>query len=199
VEELCDAMGACDTAQGRNISKKAPLFKSKILELCSPLVEVQEIPETEGGLKAVCSLSHSAVQSFLLKNPRILSRSTSNSQVEDDKLSIAPQILGNICLTYLSQPCYGQLLERRGEKFVSKDGQDITQHHLLSYGAKYWSVHLDDIPPGDDWCDRVADFVRSRQFLTLLQVQSLMVEGTRLQSSSYPPKSLLVQPSLSIA
>jgi len=193
LEELCDAMGACDTSHGRNISKKAPLFKSTVLKLCAPLVEVQEIQESEEDTKNVCSLSHSAVHSFLIKNPRILTKSISNGQVEDEKLLITPQTLASICLIYLSQPCYERVLERKDNQFLTKDGKDIDSHHLLSYAAKYWSLHLDDLSHGEDWCDLVAEFVRSRQFLTMLQVQSLMVEGTLSIVPSVPCFCWLMQ------
>ncbi|KUJ10194.1 uncharacterized protein LY89DRAFT_627632 [Mollisia scopiformis] len=176
LEELCEAVGACETDHGRNISKSAPLFRHKVLELCAPLVEIQEVKEAEDKIKYVCSLSHAAVHSFLLKNPRILSKS-STRRVDDETLLITSQTLASVCLVYLSQPCYGRLLEKKDDTFVTKDGQDIEQHHLISYAAKYWSMHLDDVHPTEHWANLVSAFVKSRHFLTLLQVQSLMVEG----------------------
>lgn len=179
LEELCDAMGACETALGRNISNKAPLFKHKVMELCAPLVEIQENSQTEAEVKSVCSLSHAAVHSYLVKNPRILFTSANNGELREENLLITSKTLASICLKYLSQPCYGQLLEKKGDAFITKDKQDINDHHLLTYAAKYWSVHLEGVAPTDGWYDQVADFVKSRQFLTVLQVQSLMVEGKR--------------------
>lgn len=207
LEELCDALGACETDRGQNINKKAILFKNKVLELCSPLVEVQEASDEGDTITTnVCSLSHSAVYAFLQKNPNILCQSTTcHRQTQEGDLSITARTLAMICLTYLSQPRYKQLLERNGKTFKTTDGQDIERHHLLTYAAKYWTIHLDDLEPSDDLCHQIAEFVKSRQFLTVLQVQSLFVEGMinlNLKSSRIPitlKLNMLIQVSNNLA
>lgn len=51
------------------------------------------------------------------------------------------------------------------------------EHHLLSYAAKYWDKHLDDVPFSQEMSDKVERFITSPHFQTCLQVQSLFIEG----------------------
>lgn len=85
--------------------------------------------------------------------------------------------MANICLKYLLQPRYRRLLTKKGETFVDLGGEDIMDHHLLSYAAKYWDKHMDDVTYSSDFCQKVSRYITSTQFYTLLQVQSLFVEG----------------------
>jgi hypothetical protein len=173
LEELCEAVGACETISGQNISRDAPLFRTKVLELCAPLVEIQETDENS----TVCLLSHAAVRTFLLKKPSILCHGIEHSEESAEDFTITPKTFANLCLKYLSQPCFKYPLEKKEQAFQTKDGRDINSFHLLTYVAKYWSTHLDNVNPEEGWCYHVANFLKSRQFLTMLQIQSLLVEG----------------------
>ena len=51
------------------------------------------------------------------------------------------------------------------------------EHHLLSYAAKYWDKHLDDIAFSQEMSEKVESFIISPYFRTCLQVQSLFIEG----------------------
>ncbi|OCL03472.1 hypothetical protein AOQ84DRAFT_433927 [Glonium stellatum] len=175
LQELCEAVGVCSTEYGKNMNNRKTLFKEKVLELCAPLVEVRE--EKQNKHRNVCSLTHSSVRNYLVKKRDIL---------QDDGLSgnfsITSAEIADVCLKYLSQPRYRRLLIKKDDTFYtnigdSEPGEDIHSHQLLGYAAKYWDKHLDEVAGTPDRCDKVQQFVISRQFLTCLQVQSLLVEG----------------------
>ncbi|GKZ29802.1 hypothetical protein AbraIFM66950_006552 [Aspergillus brasiliensis] len=87
-----------------------------------------------------------------------------------------------------SKPRYRQLLTREGETFVDCDGDDILNHHLLSYAAKYWDKHLDGVDYSLEYYQKTSRFIKSPQFFTLLQVQSLFVDGQfRFWYSTFRP------------
>jgi len=152
-----------------------------ILKLCEPLLEIQELDDKEG---AFCSLTHASVRKFLVKNPDILN--TSGSQKGN---LITPDIMGNVCLKYLWQPCYKNLMiqtEFEGDvSFKCGAGNDIMDQHLLAYAAKYWDRHLDDVPYSEELCQRVTKFIESSHFLTCLQVQSLFVGGNIMSPNNH--------------
>jgi len=182
LQELCEAVGMCSTEHGKNMSNRKTLFKDKVLELCAPLVEVRE--ENQDGSRNVCSLTHLSVRNYLVKKRNIL-------QGEDpcSKCLITSAEIAEICLKYLSQPRYRRLLIKKDDTFYtstgdSELGEDIHSHQLLGYAAKYWDKHLDEVAGTQDRCDKVQQFVMSRQFLTCLQVQSLLVEGKHAQFST---------------
>lgn len=170
LEELCEAIGTCRVNYGDDMKQGEALFKSKVLELCSPLVQIQET-----GPQSICSLIHASVRSFLVTKPRILYDEKQDGCVGDFR--ITNDELASICFKYLIQPRYKQLLKKQNDTFVTSAGEDINGHHLLSYAAKYWDKHLDDVEFSQEWCQRVERFIRSSQFTSCLQVQSLLVEG----------------------
>lgn len=156
---------------GENIDRSRKLFKRKVTTLCQPLVRVQDT-ETPHGTVTTCTLTHSTVRNFLLKRAQ-------DDGTEDDRetLRIVPDTLADICLKYLMQPRFAALLKREGHVFKDELDEDIDSHHLLPYAAKYWDKHLDVASQWKSFCDPVKDFVRSPQFFTCLQVQSLLVGG----------------------
>ena len=139
--------------------------------MCEPLIQVQDI-RIEQRIFTTCTLTHSSVHEFLKSRPQILSATQ-----DLDAYNIESKVLDNICLKYLSQPRYEKLLCKRDDTFIDSNDEDFMEHHLLSYAAKYWDKHLDDVPFSQDMCDRVEAFVTSSQFQTCLQVQSLVIEG----------------------
>ncbi|OCK82019.1 hypothetical protein K432DRAFT_433750 [Lepidopterella palustris CBS 459.81] len=174
LKELCEAVGMCSTDHGKNLSKKRTLFKDMVLELCAPLVEVREVENDES--RNVCSLTHGSVRSYLIKKRSILQESSANSDC-----SISNTELADICLKYLSQPRYRRLLSKKDDTFYTTTsdelGEDIRDHQLLGYAAKFWDRHLDEVQATPERFEKVHQFIISRQFLTALQVQSLLVEG----------------------
>ncbi|KAF2455505.1 hypothetical protein BDY21DRAFT_349522 [Lineolata rhizophorae] len=172
LHELCEAMGMCAIKLGENMSSRNRLFKSKVEDLCAPLVEVQRTGDESG--REVCCLSHSSVRTFLLKNRDCLQKGCPpNSEI----CSLRADVLADICFKYLNQPRYERMLKKKDDTFKTATGEDIDGHQLLSYAAKYWDKHLDDVSPTPELCAQVLDFIKSRRFQTCMQVQSLFIEG----------------------
>ena len=161
-------MAVTKTPDGENVNNSQRLFKNQVLKLCEPLVEIQETDSS-----SICTLSHASVRKFLIE----YFKKHDESAVGTD-CSLASHQMAYICLRYLSQPCYRRLLVRSGETFNDAKGEDIAEHHLLSYAAKYWDKHLDDLPFSQELCEKVKGFLNSSQFQTCLQTQSLFVQGT---------------------
>ncbi|GFN16881.1 vegetative incompatibility protein HET-E-1 [Aspergillus tubingensis] len=182
LDELCECTAMVKGIEGQNIDRSQKIKKSKVLELCQPLVQIHE-SDGPAGTISICTLTHGSVKNFLLKNPGILANNS-----KPPAYALTNDVLANVCLKYLLQPRYQQLLTREGETFVDCDGEDILNHHLLSYAAKYWDKHLDGVNYSLDYCQKASSFIRSPQFFTLLQVQSLFVDGQfRFWYSTYRP------------
>lgn len=139
-------------------------------KLCQPLVRIQDIT-TNHGVVTTCTLAHATVRKFLVKRAQ-------NPEAQDDTtLRVVPDTLASICLKYLMQSRFAGLLRKDGETFKDELEEDIVNHHLLSYAAKYWDKHLDVVQEWESLCEVVKRFTMSGQFFTTLQVQSLLVGG----------------------
>ncbi|KAJ5970417.1 uncharacterized protein N7479_000335 [Penicillium vulpinum] len=172
LDELCECTAMVKGYEGHDIDRSQKIVKkSKILELCQPLVQVHETEGPEGKI-AICTLTHGSVKSFLLKNSEIL---IGNSN--PPAYSLTNDVMANICQKYLLQPRYQRLLARKGETFVDCVEDDIMNHHLLSYAAKYWDKHLDDVGYSSEFGEKASRLITSPQFFTLLQIQSLFIDG----------------------
>ncbi|KAF6817206.1 hypothetical protein CPLU01_13653 [Colletotrichum plurivorum] len=114
---------------------------------------------------------------------------------DDDKPGnyiISPRLLGRACLRYLQQARFKKPLKLMTAEnkfdFVTADSkpgqeQSVNKQHFLAYAAKYWMRHLQQ-PDMHNYsarrrrlCIQIEQFVRSSQFHTLLQVQSIFVGG----------------------
>ncbi|KAJ0413954.1 hypothetical protein BJY00DRAFT_319313 [Aspergillus carlsbadensis] len=172
LEELCECTAMARGNEGQDLNTREKLVKSRVLQLCQPLVQVHE--SIHGGeTVSTCTLTHRSVQSFLLKNPEILKQGAA----ESDACGLENKVMAEICLRYLLQPRYSQLLRKTTDTYIDARGGDIMQHHLLSYSAKYWDKHMDGVPVSHGLCQSVSTLLNSSQFFTLLQVQSLFIEG----------------------
>ncbi|GLA28115.1 hypothetical protein AnigIFM63326_005683 [Aspergillus niger] len=171
LDELCECTAMVKGLEGQNIDRSQKIKKSKVLELCQPLVQIHE-SDGPAGTISICTLTHGSVKSFLLKNPEILAKNSN-----PPAYALTNDVLADICRKYLLQPRYQQLLTRDGETFVDYEGEDIFSHHLLSYAAKYWDKHLDSVDFSLEYCQKTSSLIRSSHFFTLLQVQSLFVDG----------------------
>ncbi|KAL8636479.1 MAG: hypothetical protein Q9228_006129, partial [Teloschistes exilis] len=171
LQELSEAIGMTYTKQESNLDSSTQPFKRRLKALCAPLIDVSD-DERE----TICTLSHSTVQSFLLKHPRILQLRDNSAQpltvlmIDEGEMALA-------CLKYLSQPRYRDVLVKSEDSFITSSGENVAKHHLLSYAAKYWDRHLENLQCNDTLFDSVRSFLQSPQFVTCLQVQSLYVEG----------------------
>jgi hypothetical protein len=171
LEELCEATAATTTEFGQDIDRTRRLFKKVVTTLCQPLVRVHDV-ETAYGTSTTCTLTHATVRNFLLRQT-----SDATSGPDQKVLRIVPDTLADICLKYLMQSRFTDLLSKNGDVFEDNLKADIDEHHLLPYAAKYWDKHLDVVKDWQSFCEPVRKFVLSQQFFTCLQVQSLLVGG----------------------
>ncbi|TGO22714.1 hypothetical protein BPAE_0157g00010 [Botrytis paeoniae] len=170
LDELCESIAILDASDCANVDKSQRLFRSMALKLCEPLVQIEDV-DTAHGKISTCTLTHGSVRQFLVKHPQCLSRS------ETLACEIAEEVMANVCLKYLWQSRYQRLLIQSKDTFEDYTGEDVMEHHLLSYAAKYWDKHLDGVTYTPEICSRVQSFITSPQFFTCLQVQSLFIGG----------------------
>ncbi|KAL4784384.1 hypothetical protein BJX76DRAFT_367696 [Aspergillus varians] len=170
VSELSDAIGLI---RNPNASSKAELDRRRprlklIQNLLSPLI-VEE--KGSYGTEKRYRLFHSTVKEFVKDNPNILSESDEDAE----NVTISPLILAELCLQYLWQPRYSNLLEKVDGEWRTANGDSPDKDAFLRYSAKYWYYHLEDAPPSTSLAEKIATFLKSSNFQTLLQIQHLYV------------------------
>ncbi|KAJ6488031.1 hypothetical protein C8R45DRAFT_264026 [Mycena sanguinolenta] len=172
IGEVCEAVGLLRAKNPRSLHKDDMPFPSSLRALLPPLMEFPQ----EGCSKpeeCICRLFHSTVREFLLRNPAILC-----SGLDDTSDLIAPDVIGNTCLLYLSQNRYSRLLTRNNNSdWLDASKKPVEQHQFHVYAAKYWDKHLDEILPTEVLRRRVSAFITSVNFQTCVQVQSLWVDA----------------------
>ncbi|KAL3479827.1 hypothetical protein BJX99DRAFT_255263 [Aspergillus californicus] len=171
VSELSDAIGVIrnpNASSKTDMDRRRPRLKL-IQNLLSPLI-VEE--EGSDGAENRYRLFHSTVKEFVKNNPKILSE----GDEDGESVSINPSILAELCLQYISQPQFNRLLEKVDSKWQAASGYSPERDGFLRYTAKYWYYHLEDVPPSADLAEKVAGFLRSSNFQTLLQIQHLYVD-----------------------
>lgn len=147
-------------------------WRQAVEKLLGPLIETQQDPDNPE--ECFCHLFHSTVKAFLLRNPNILDQ----RQPDLTAHVISEATIGNACLQYLSQDKYGQILVIDSDQWVTTSGKNnIHSQHFLSYSAKYWDKHLDEVHGSPALRQRTEDFLNSSNFVTTVQIQSLFVEG----------------------
>jgi len=143
--------------------------------LFTPLIEIQHDPfEPQNPF---CRLCHFTVQEFLAGNPNIL-HIVSPSKSFQAAYAISRARIGDLCLRYLSLTRYATPLDvSNGEcrELSTFQTDEFKEHSLLPYCAKFWVRHLDDLEPTAELHKRLLDFMKSPNFQTLLQAQSLFV------------------------
>lgn len=139
--------------------------QAKLLRSCEFLLKFDDIQTSPGVTKKMCTLWHASFRTFLVNKSDVLGG------------SITCQDLAMGCLNYLRQPKYDGLLSKVGQSFSTISDEDIADHNLLVYSAKYWRSHMDSMSHSLELCQKLEDFVRSTNFITCLQVQSLLVGG----------------------
>ncbi|KAI0424043.1 hypothetical protein F5Y09DRAFT_354051 [Xylaria sp. FL1042] len=179
--EVVEAIAMLRTPSGCNLREDRATEK-KILNCCLSLVR-HTPKESDGYNVGLLRLSHSAVRTFLLDSSTTISFEAKHQPLVESR------IIGDCCLRYLSQPRYGILLVKRDTtKFETIDHVTILPHQFLLYAAKYWFQHFDSQVENSDTCldDRdktiVTGFLRSTNFRTAIQIQSLFVTGHFLQN-----------------
>lgn len=160
--------------------------------LFAPLIEVDSdnhLGEAEDAW--TCRLCHPTVLDFLLNRPDILCQSG------DITPPICARVMADACLLYLNQRRFADLLVRdsEGDSWCDSTGSSVATLRFLTYSAKYWNKHLDfsriqpktrnqpnsPVQPNPAtigyFFGRVSRFLRSTNFQTCLQVQSLFLES----------------------
>ena len=177
MNELREAIGILKSPTPELLDKAMMPYARYLSKLFAPLIEVGE--DQEGNHDGTCRLVHSTVKEFLRESQgKVFDLESGDSQAD---LIITPTIAADACLKYLRQARYAHLLTKQHD---GRHGLDIIpgdrvpdNHQFLLYAAKYWDKHLDDVQADDKRRSLVTDFITSSNFQTLLQVQSLYLEG----------------------
>ena len=171
--ELREAIGILSSGDSKSLRARSVPWRQSIEKLFCPLIETQTDPENPKD--CFCILFHSTVKAFLQDNADIFCHG------HDDSSSgiylISEVALGNACLKYLTQSKYAQALLRIGGHWVTDSGENVRDHHFLTYSAKYWDRHLDEVEDCAPLRQEVKDFLTSSNVVTMLQIQGLFVEG----------------------
>lgn len=165
LHELCEAVQIMGTPEGEDMRTDDCIRQARLLTSCESLLKFDDIQTSPGVTTKMCTLWHASFRVFLVNKSDVLGG------------SITCHDLAMGCLNYLRQPKYDGLLSKVGQSFSTISDEDIADHHLLVYSAKYWRSHMDSMSYSFDLCQKLEDFVRSQNFITCLQVQSLLVGG----------------------
>jgi hypothetical protein len=176
VKELREAIGVLQSANPAVPDPDAvPFLKS--LQKFAPLLEVQG----EWIDESPCQLYHSTARDFLVRFPETLANASDNTQECESGLRITTCKIADACLYYLAQHRYENLLSRRDDNWYDGYNKPVLPetHSFLVYSAKYWDKHLDNIDEieRDRFRGRIERFIKSPNFRTCIQVQSLWVNG----------------------
>ena len=152
--------------QNRNIP-----WRQAIEKVFAPLIETQEDPENQG--ECFCYLFHSTVRDFLISNQSVFQQELSSPAI----CAISELTIAKACLLYLSQDRYSQLLTSDAGHWITASKDKIKDHHLLTYSAKYWDKHFDDIGETPELRREIEGFLTSPNFMSTMQLQSLFVQG----------------------
>lgn len=158
------------------VDEKDAIFISLVQRLFHPLIVLDKDSENPG--LSFCRLFHSTVRDFLIKNPDVLN--VSREKDNGKGFLITESVIAKTCLAYLQQDKYSKLLHDISgdeEKWETSTGENISNHHLLTYSAKYWDKHLDDVEGTEIRQKEVEKFLKSPNFITTIQLQSLFVQS----------------------
>lgn len=162
--ELIEGIAMTRTSNGEDINKKRFLERAhaRIQTACRPFIRLVEPEKGE----SFFLLNHDSVRQFLLDN----------SENADDSL-VDSSIIRDCCMKYLSQPKYARFLQICDEKVLTASGEDVSNHSLGMYCAKYWHEHFDNADQDAVLKQNVEEFLWSSNFATCMQMQSLYVLG----------------------
>lgn len=179
LEELCEAVQMINTPEGEDLRTDDCIRQAKLLTSCESLLKFDDIQTSPGVTRKMCTLWHASFRTFLVNKSDVLGG------------SITGQELAMGCLNYLRQPKYDGLLSKVGKSYSTISDEDIADHHLLVYCAKYWRSHMDTMSYSYELCQKLEEFVCSRKFITCLQVQSLLVGGQSYKQATFDFGSVL--------
>ncbi|KAK3389894.1 hypothetical protein B0H63DRAFT_464493 [Podospora didyma] len=175
LSELQEAMTLALSDRNKGLDPlRAPRSLSRLF---GPLIQEQQDVEEPGN--PLCRLCHATVYEFLMSNPDVL-RSEGTSQAPFVNTISAARV-ADLCLRYLAQRRYSLPIQPSKPTnlpaIAENSFDDAQQYGLLSYCAKYWDRHMDDLNGSDELRAEVRAFIKSPNYQTLLQVQSLFVSA----------------------
>ena len=169
--ELREAIGIVSSDNPRSLQNRNVPWRQAVEKAFAPLIETQEDPENQG--ESFCYLFHSTVRDFLVRNQDIFRQESPVPAIH----AISELTIANACLLYLSQDRYSQLLTSEAEQWITTSKDNIKDHHLLTYSAKYWDKHFDQVEETPKLRRRIEEFLTSPNFQSTIQLQSLFVQG----------------------
>ena len=171
MSELREAIGIVSSDSPKSLQNRNIPWRQAVEKVFSPLIETQEDPETQG--ECFCYLFHSTLKDFLTSNQDIFQKESPSPAIH----AISELTIANACLLYLSQDRYSQLLTKEAEHWITASKDGIKDHHLLTYSAKYWDKHFDRVEETPELRQEMERFLKSSNFPTTMQLQSLFVQG----------------------
>ena len=169
--ELREAIGIVSSENPSSLQNRNIPWRQAVEKAFAPLIETQEDPENQG--ERFCYLFHSTVRDFLIRNQDIFRQESPVPAIH----AISELTIANACLLYLSQDRYSQLLTSEAEQWITTTKDNIKDHHLLTYSAKYWDKHFDQVEETPELRRRIEGFLTSQNFQSTIQLQSLFVQG----------------------
>ena len=169
--ELREAIGIVSSDSPKSLQIRNIPWRQAVEKVFAPLIETQEDPENPG--ECFCYLFHGTVRDFLLKNQSIFQHEPASPAIH----SVSELTIANACLLYLSQDRYSHLLTRDAGHWVTTSKDNIKDHHLVTYSAKYWDKHFDSVEESPELRREIEGFLTSSNFQTTMQLQSLFVQG----------------------
>ena len=171
MSELREAVGIVSSDSPKSLQNRNIPWRQAVEKVFAPLIETQEDPETRGD--CFCYLFHSTLKDFLTSNQDIFQKESPNPAIQ----AISELTIAHTCLLYLSQDRYSQLLTNEAEHWTTASKDGIKDHHLLTYSAKYWDKHFDRVEETPELRQEIEIFLKSSNFPTTMQLQSLFVQG----------------------
>ena len=171
MSELREAIGIISSDSPKSLQNRNIPWRQAVEKVFAPLIEIQEDPETQGD--CFCYLFHSTLKDFLTKNQDIFQQESPSPAIH----AISELTIANACLLYLSQDRYSQLLTKEAGHWITASKYGIKDHHLLTYSAKYWDKHFDRVEETPELRQEIERFLKSSNFATTMQLQSLFVQG----------------------
>ena len=181
--ELWDALWALSNKGQHFFDPETKPYKDHVMEVFQPFIELVPIPGHENPTsnskdpehQHICRLIHSTVRDFFFTHRMIMCPTPS----DDRRVYICPETPFTACLTYLSQSRFTPLLKKQDDDWVDSSGTPVMEGRFLIYASKYWDKHLDSIADGkrqNALLPQVLTFVKSPNFWTVVQVQSIWVQ-----------------------
>ena len=169
--ELREAIGIISSENPKSLQNRNIPYRQAVEKVFTPLIKTQEDPENQG--ERFCYFFHSTVRDFLIGNQSIFQQEMPSPAIH----TISELTIANACLLYLSQDRYSQLLRREAEQWTTISKDNLKDHHLLTYSAKYWDKHFDNAEETLELSQKIKHFLTSVNFQSTLQLQSLFVQG----------------------